>query len=185
MGDHGQLRRAPWPLVLAIGLIGLVSFAAVLPALLGSPVLPSEAWVGQARAAARTLGAVEALGLGWLAARWLKRRGRGKPVRALGGALAVLAGFSLGSSLVYLGPVLPGVINGAAVAHVFTVAEVPRRGRPGCKSSVTLSGLPVLSDQICNLPEALRATLMPGQLIEAWGRGNRFGLLPMELGVLD
>lgn len=185
MGDHGQLRRAPRFLVLAIGLVGLVSFAAVLPALFGAPVLPSESWVEQARASARALGAVEALGLGWLAAHGLKQQGRGKPVRALGGGIALLAGFFLGSSLVYLGPVLPGVFNGSVVAHVFSVAEVPRRGRPACASAVTLAGLPVLSDQICDVPEALRATLRPGQTIEAWGRGNRFGLMPMELGLLD
>lgn len=82
-------------------------------------------------------------------------------------------------------PMTLATIAGSKAQLPFTVAEVSTYGSRGCRDKVSFSGLPLLLDSICNVPNEQMEKLKPGARIVMIGRGTSQGLFYSDMIISD
>jgi hypothetical protein len=103
-----------------------------------------------------------------------------RPAQALPGLIAVLAFVAFPfylTALVTL-PMLGSQVGGETAFDYVVKYDNPRlRGkRMNCHPAVALSGMPLLYNRACHLPEAAKNAVDPGDIIRLQGTGNSLGV---------
>lgn len=162
--------------------------------MLGQEFLPSPEWVATSRYYAIGVGLFGAVCLSW----WVRKILQGPPSnkryqivdallsstnilsskatrRKISIVLVPVAGFAAGFGL--LSTLLPwasAVAAGEETEYRYTVERTANRSK--CRSAVYLRDMPTGADRICNLPEWVRISINPGDVLVVSGRGTSLGI---------
>lgn len=97
-----------------------------------------------------------------------------------------LFGFLLGKNIVAVtGPMIFAVVVGYNVELLHVVEDGFRSGSRGCRSPVSLQGLPFFFDRLCGVENGVRFALQRGSRIAVVGRGTSYGTFVRSVRRVD
>ena len=171
---RGLLGKLAAILMIAWILLGLLP---MLAQMFGAGFVPSTQWASTIRGP----GLIAGLGTVmlwlwsvWSADNWPTRSDLSK----FGAVFGVLfLGFMIGKNIVDVTvPMAIALVAGGETELQFTVERTDSAGPKGCRSLVTLQGLPLLFDSACGVPNDFRDSLTPGTRVVVSGRGTSLGV---------
>ncbi|MGM4909378.1 hypothetical protein [Rhizobium sp. 768_B6_N1_8] len=157
-------------------LLGLVSSAVVV----GSNFIPSAEWLEWTNPLRVIVGSLSAALFVWIG--W-KGAGMSKLKRVLGVIVGPFVGYFMGSSILFIWPLLLPLIAGDEVALPFKVLRLADRLGKNCHSAVMLEDTPFLIGRVCNVPDDIRLRLSPGIGVFVRGWGTRLGVYAHALSL--
>lgn len=170
--------------------------------MLGQEFLPSPEWVATSRYYAIGMGLLGAVCLSW----WVRKILQGPPSnkryqivdallsppnilfsketrRKISIVLIPVVGFAAGFGLLSTSlPWVSAVAAGEETEHRYTVERTANWSK--CRSVVYLRDMPTGADRICNLPEWVRISLNPGDVLAVRGRGTSLGIFVERIQVI-
>jgi hypothetical protein len=173
------------PKFLAIPVVSLLLLGSVSSfALVGFNFIPSAEWMAETNLLRIFAGFLYAALLAWVVWRGGKQMSELKRIIAV--AVSPFAGYFMGSSLLFIWPLLLPLIAGHEVALPFTVLRATDLGGvKNCHSPVILENMPFLIGRVCHVPESIRSSLSPGRRIVVRGWGTPLGVYASDLSLAD
>ena len=169
-------------LAVAVLLVSSVAVVPIFGLMLGSPFLPSQAYM----AAAKVFSWSFALLAGVATFHLFSRSAWGEHRRAVAGQPPLarwvkigtpLMGAMFGSVAVTSAiPMLAAIALGEEVDLQYVVEDPSASSHRGCRHAVELESMPFAFRNVCGVPEELREQLKPGIKIALTGRGTSAGL---------
>jgi hypothetical protein len=163
----------------------LLGVLPIFPPMFGFQFLPSAEWALKASGPSYVAGILFAIVLFQIVRRRIDTvSGDLKKIAAVLGS--PLIGFLLGKNIVAVaGPMMVAVIVGYNVELLHVVEDGFRSGSRGCRSPVSLQGLPFLFDRLCGVENGVRFALQRGSRIAVVGRGTSYGTFVRSVRRVD
>ncbi len=177
-------------LILAIFL--LVGSASILAKIGGIQYVPSPFWVEKGNLIGLSVGLIAATLVIVLMMLTGKRRTEEylSDLSWLKSVAVTLFGvfmvFAIGRESIISGfPMLYTIFLGEKVAHQFVVAKADSYSDRKCPNKIELRDMPIMSGDLCGLPNTFRDTLKTGSRIVVSGRGTALGVYVENVRLID
>jgi len=181
-----EKRRFLFPAALSVvGILLLISFLPFLLKFLGYEYVPSGQWVSDSYLPSLVVGLSLAALFFVPGAFFIYKRPKKGRDNTPYLSLFPFVGYAVGRIITVISiPMIITLLSGYQIAHVFTVGKADGLARGKCSFPVSLKELPWFYDNLCYVPDDLRARMAPGDKIALAGRGTRFGVFVAQLGGL-